>query len=134
MAKTKQFAADIGLLWLRLLTGAGIAYHGYGKIFGGRMDGFTEGVASMGFPAPALFAWAAALSEFAGGICIALGLFTRPAAFFLFVTMAVAAFIRHGDDPFGKKELALAYWTIAGSLVGLGAGTFSVDHWIQNKK
>ena len=45
-----------GLLWIRVMMGSGIAYHGYGKIFGGRMARFTEGVAQMGFPLPALFA------------------------------------------------------------------------------
>jgi putative oxidoreductase len=85
----------------------------------------------MGFPAPKLFAWAASLSEFLGGICIALGLFTRPAALFVFTTMAVAIFIKHGQDPFKRKELAMAYWTISGALMGLGAGKFSLDHLIH---
>ena len=132
MSGFKAILSDIGILFLRVLMGAGIAYHGYGKVFGGRMDGFTEGVASMGFPAPAFFAWAAALSEFLGGILIALGLFTRPAVLMVFATMTVAAFIRHGDDPFKKKELALAYWTFAGAMIGLGAGRFSLDHLICN--
>ena len=63
---------DLGLLILRVLAGAGIAYHGYGKLFGGRMDKFAEGVAAMGCPMPEVFAWAAALSEVAGGILLAL--------------------------------------------------------------
>jgi putative oxidoreductase len=125
---------DLGLLWFRVLAGVGIAYHGYGKVFGGSMDQFADGVASMGFPVPVFFAWAAALSEFAGGICIMLGLFTRTAALFVFVTMFVAVFIRHGADPFKKKELALAYWTFAGALLCLGPGKFSLDYLIQSKK
>lgn len=81
----------------------------------------------MGFPLPGLFAWAAALSEFLGGILVALGLATRPAAFFVFATMAVAAFIRHAPDPFRVKELALAYWTMAGTLILMGGGPWSLD-------
>jgi len=122
MSKFKELLPDLGLLWLRVLVGSGIAYHGYGKVFGGRIDKFAEGIASMGFPAPEFFAWAASLSEFAGGICLVLGLFTRAAALFVFITMFVAAFIRHGADPFSKKELALAYWTTSGALMLLGAG------------
>ena len=134
MGKFNEFLTDVGLLWLRVLTGVGIAHHGYGKVFGGHMDGFAEGIAAMGFPMPELFAWAAALSEFAGGICIALGLFTRPAAFFVFTTMAVAAFIKHSADPLKVKELALAYWTISGALVFLGAGMFSLDYKIKTSR
>ena len=134
MDKMKKILPDLGLLWLRILAGTGIAYHGYGKVFGGSIDKFAEGVASMGIPLPLFFAWAAALSEFAGGICIVLGLFTRSAALFLFVTMSVAAFIKHGDDPFRKKELALAYWTFAGAFICMGPGKFSLDHLIKTRK
>lgn len=130
----KKYLPDIGLLWLRLLSGCGIAYHGYGKVFGGNMDQFAQGVASMGFPMPEFFAWAASLSEFAGGICIAVGLFTRPAAMFVFATMFVAAFVKHGADPLKRKELALAYWTISGAILGLGAGKFSLDYLICKRR
>lgn len=123
----KARLTDIGLLWLRVLAGAGIMTHGYGKIFGGRMEKFAGGVGEMGFPMPLFFAWAAALSEFVGGLCLALGLGTRVAAFFIACTMSVAAFIRHAADPFGRKELALAYWTIAIALLILGGGRYAVE-------
>ncbi len=117
----------VGLLWLRVLAGLGIAYHGYGKIFEGDMAKFADGIAKMGFPAPMLFAWAAALSELAGGILLALGLGTRFAALAVLTTMGVAVFIRHAQDPFARKELALAYGTIAGALLLTGAGPLSLD-------
>ena len=116
---------------MRVLAGLGIAYHGYGKLFGGDISRFAEGVARMGFPSPVLFAWAAILSEFLGGICIALGLFSRPAALFVFITMAVAAFMKHSADPFQKKELALAYLTMAGAVIFLGSGKFSLDSLLK---
>jgi putative oxidoreductase len=84
----------------------------------------------MGFPSPDLFAWAAALSEFLGGILIALGLGTRIAAFFVFSTMTVAVFIRHASDTFDVKELALLYGTIAMAIVLIGPGRFSLDYLI----
>ena len=123
----KEGLCHLGLLWLRVLAGSGMAYHGYGKVFGGQMAMMIPGVAKMGFPMPEFFAWAAALSEFVGGICLVLGLGTRIAAFFILITMSVAAFITHAADPFQVKELAFAYWTAAGALLLTGAGAFSGD-------
>jgi len=98
--KGKERFQAIGLLWLRVLMGLGIASHGYQKIFGGYVAKLAEGVAQMGFPVPILFAWAAALSEFAGGLLVALGLGTRIAALFVFFTMSVAVFLHHASVPF----------------------------------
>ena len=131
MSSRREQSLAFGILWLRVFMGLGISlFHGYGKVFGGRMEQFTEGVAKMGFPMPDVFAWTGALSEFLGGILIALGLGTRIAAFFVFSTMAVAAFIRHASDPFDVKELALLYGTIAMAIVPIGPGRFSLDHLI----
>jgi len=98
--------SSTGLAWLRILVGSSIVSHGFDKMFGGGMPGFIHGVATMGFPMPHFFAWAAVLSEFLGGLFLILGFGTRIAAFFIFCTMSVALFIRHGADPFRAKELA----------------------------
>ncbi len=118
---------DLGILFLRVLTGAGMVYHGYPKVFGGMMPRMIEGVAAMGFPMPALFAWAAALSEFVGGILLVLGFGARYAAFFIFCTMSVAFFVTHRADAFQVKELALVYWVISVALILTGAGKYSLD-------
>lgn len=131
MEKLKAFGLNLGLLWLRILMGAGIAYHGYQKIFGEMMERFSQGVAQMGFPAPEFFAWVAALSEFLGGIFVAIGFLTRPSAFFVFSTMTVAVFITHSADPLDVKELALAYWAASSTLVLTGPGKFSFDRRIE---
>lgn len=132
MHSRREKSLALGVLWLRVSMGLGISlFHGYGKVFGGRMEQFMEGVAKMGFPMPDLFAWAAALSEFLGGILIALGLGTRIAAFFVFSTMTVAAFVRHASDPFDVKEMALLYGTIAMAIMLIGPGRFSLDYLIS---
>ena len=65
----------------RFVFGVSLAlFHGYGKIFEGKVQGLTNTVAGMGFPAPSFFAWAASIAEFFGGILVALGFLTRPAA------------------------------------------------------
>ena len=124
--------ADAGLLALRLFAGLSMAFaHGLGKL--PISEGFAGGVAEMGFPAPGLFAWAAALAEFAGGLLLAFGLVTRPAGLSLLITMAVAAFVRHGGDPFAKRELALLYGAVALLFMLVGAGRFSVDAWLRRR-
>ena len=145
---------DIALLLLRP-AGLYLALgHGWGKIValsGGQGDRFVEGVAGLGFPAPALFAWAAALSEFAGGICVALGLGTRVAAAFAGFTMLVAAFGRHhahghflswlGAAPaseetlkaWGNPELAVVYLLVFAAVALAGPGRFAVDDLLGRK-
>ena len=96
-------------------------------------DGFIEGTATMGFPLPVVFAWAAALSEFAGGLLVAVGLATRPAAFFAAFTMATAFFVRHGGDAFGDREKPYLFLVVFVALVLAGAGRYSVDGWIRQR-
>ena len=118
--------SDLGLLALRLMTGLGLALaHGINKL--PPSERFVSTVTEMGLPAPLLFAWAAGLAEFAGGLLVALGLATRPAAAFALVTMAVVFFGRHGGDPFSEAEKAFVYGAAMLALMLTGAGRFSVD-------
>src|SRR5687767_2865037 len=85
---TGSTVGDLGLLIPRLTFGVLMALgHGLGKIYAddkfGLPDRFVEGVEKMNFPAPTAFAWAAALTEFLGGLLLAAGLLTRPAALLL---------------------------------------------------
>lgn len=118
--------ADLGLLVLRVGFGLTLAFgHGLGKL--PPSDGFVANTASLGFPLPVLFAWAAALSEFAGGLLVAVGLLTRPAALFVAITMSVAFFVQHGADPFSDKELAFVFLIWAVGMLLTGPGRYSVD-------
>lgn len=124
---------DAGLLVIRLFFGLTMAFaHGYGKIL--NLGGLSANLAKMGFPLPGLFGPLAGLSEFLGGILIALGLATRASAATLTITMLVAAFIIHADDPFGKKELALCYAAAAAGIALAGAGRFSLDRKLFSRK
>ena len=129
-AAIESAAANAGLAVLRVFAGLSMALaHGLGKV--PPSAGFIEGTANMGFPLPALFAWAAGLSEFAGGLLMALGLGTRPASFFVGCTMFVAAFVRHADDPFKSQEKALLFLAISLTFVLAGAGKYSLDAWLR---
>lgn len=135
-AGTATRFGDVGLLILRAGTGILMAYaHGFSKVFSngsiGVPDQLVSGVKSMGFPAPTAFAWMAALTEFLGGILLALGLMTRPVALALTFTMAVAAFVMHAKDPLDVKEMALLYMLGFQLFIFTGAGRFSVDRFLR---
>lgn len=125
--------ADFGLLFLRIVVGATLAFaHGIGKM--PPSPGFVEATDGLGFPFPAFFAWAAGLSEFLGGLLLALGLFTRPASFFIAVTMGVAAFGQHAGDPFSDKESALVFLAVALAFVVIGSGRYGLDRLLSPRR
>jgi putative oxidoreductase len=123
---TSSTFTDLLIFVARATVGLMLALtHGYGKI--PPAPGFIAGLGSLGFPQPTLFAWLAGLAEFLGGLFLAAGLLTRPAAFFIGFTMAVAVLGQHGEDPFGKGEMALLYLCFALTFLALGGGRFSLD-------
>lgn len=134
LMKWPRKAAPLGLMALRLACGLGIMTHGYAKLWTpGMMEKFTSGVAKLGFPQPGAFAWAAALAEFAGGLLLAAGLVTPVASLSIVITMAVAAFMAHGPNPFANlkdSELALAYLMMSFAIFVNGPGAFALDNAI----
>jgi putative oxidoreductase len=122
---------NIGLTLLRIFAGIALAFgHGIMKL--PPSEQFVAGVTALNFPAPKFFAWAAALSEFLGGIFLALGLFTRISSFFICCVMLTALFGVHRADPFAKQELALLYLFIAICFLFKGANDWSLDGIIRD--
>lgn len=123
---------DVGLLLLRLFAGIALALgHGLGKF--PPSPRFISGVGELGFPMPLLFAWAAAVAELLGGFLLALGLLTRPSSLLILFTMATAAFLAHGDDPFSGKEKALLFGFVALLFLIAGPGRYSIDRLLARK-
>lgn len=123
---------ELSMFIPRVFFGLSMAFsHGLGKV--PPPDMLVSGVESMGLPMPIVFAWLAGLSEFAGGILLALGLLTRPAALFLSFTMAVAGLLVHMKDPFKVKEMALLYLTVFVMFAIRGSGRWSIDYLISRK-
>jgi putative oxidoreductase len=123
---------DVGLLFLRVTFGALMAFgHGWGKMVKVVSGDFTF-ADPLGIGAgPSLVL--AGLAEFVGALLVALGVKTRLAAVPVTITMVVAAFVQHFDDPWAKKELALLYAVAFAALIITGGGRYGLERQRQRK-
>lgn len=109
---------------LRIMSGLLFLQHGTTKYL-------NFPVSPMNDASPFTMGGAAGLIELVGGILIVIGLFTRPVAFVLSGTMAVAYFVAHGLKDFfpllNGGELAALYCFVFLYIAAAGGGTWSVD-------
>lgn len=115
---------------LRFISGFLMLFHGSQKLFNyPSKEGFTAAAGAM---------LVGGILEFFGGILLAVGLFTRTAAFFLSGLMAVAYFGWHASGGFlpfvNKGELAVLYCFVYFYLFFAGGGAWSLDQLIWKKK
>jgi putative oxidoreductase len=128
-------SVDLGLLALRLFFGTAMAAHGAQKLFGWFGGHGLKGTGSffdgLGFRPGVVFAAAAGLSEFAGGLSLAAGLLTPLGAAAILGAMLVAIFsvqIKHGFFAMSNGiELPFLYAVAALALALAGPGTLSLD-------
>jgi putative oxidoreductase len=112
---------------LRIVAGAMFAFHGVQKLFGW-LSPHVPGLGTQ--------LWFGGVIELVGGILIALGLFTRPAAFLASGTMAVAYLQFHWKFAFANAmwlpaqnhgELAVLYAFLFLLIAARGGGLASLD-------
>jgi putative oxidoreductase len=130
---------DLGLLTIRIILGlAYIFVYGGKKLFAGPETWTKIGSAvsylGINFLYP-VWGFLASSAEFFGGILILLGLFFRPAAFFIIITMLVAAnrgFITGGSLSSFAHPLELGI-TLLGLFL-IGPGKYSLDYNISGRR
>lgn len=132
--KTGSYSNSVSaaLLILRLIAGAFMLTHGWGKFQMLIGDGSNHFPSVLGMGSTASLTLAV-LAEFFASILLIFGLATRIAAIPLLITMLVAALVIHSADPFSAKELPLMYSTIYLVILILGAGRYSLDRMISKK-
>lgn len=125
---------DIALLLLRLCFG-GLMFinHGIPKVARLGAEGGIKFADPLGM-GPEISLWLALFAELGCAALVVLGLFTRLATVPLIITMAVAAFIVHGDDPFKEMEGALLFLIPYIALLLLGPGYYSADEQYRLSK
>jgi len=102
------------------------------------IDGIATWFGTMGIPFPTLNAYMSASTEALGVVLLTLGLFTRLISIPLMVIMVVAIMTVHlahgfsaGDNGF---EIPLYYMIFLFIFASHGAGKFSVDYFLFEKK
>ena len=122
-------AASLMLLILRAGVAVFMLTHGLPKL-SKLLDGNTGFADPIGIgEMPSLL-----LTVFAEVVCsflLLIGLASRLAAVPLIITMTVAAFYAHADDPFASKEKALLYLICYLVILVMGSGKYSVDKLIS---
>jgi putative oxidoreductase len=125
----------LGLLILRLGIGLILAAHGAQKLFGvwggPGMAKWTESVQRLRIRPAQPWAWVAALSEFAGGLLLAVGLLSPLGSLAIIGAMLVAIATVHLANGFwnGKRgyEFNLSLIVAAAALALTGPGLYSLD-------
>lgn len=123
---TMGILPSLGILILRLGFGLPIALtHGWSKAqqLTSTHPQFADPLHIGLIPSLAL----ATFGELVCGLLVAIGLATRLAALPFAITLGVAFFIAHGDDPFARREMAFLYMVAALAIACLGGGPYSVD-------
>lgn len=126
---------NITLSLLRVAAGLMFMQHGVQKLFGALLpaERTWDG-------APAIFSmmWFAGVIEVGAGALIAIGLFTRVAAFIASGQMAVAYFMVHNPQNFwpilNGGELAALYCFVFLMFAAVGGTRYSIDHLLHTRR
>ena len=131
---SRPIAGDLGLLILRVFTGALLIHHGYEKL--ANIENFADAfVRPLHLPFPILLSYVAAFSEVIGSWLLITGLLTRMGALAVAGTISVAiyhAIVTAGFNIYLLELLGL-YFAAAVAVLACGPGVFSIDELIARR-
>jgi putative oxidoreductase len=115
---------------LRIMAGLMFLEHGMAKLFGFPPHGGVQQFMT--------FEWFAGAIEFTGGLLVALGLFTRPAALIMSGEMAIGYFMDHAPRSFfpllNGGDSAVLYCFVFFYFIFAGAGPLGLDALIWRRR
>lgn len=124
----------VPLSWplVRCAVGLILAYHGSGKI--DRVVAFGESLAKRGYQPGGFLGYLILVTELIGGLCIALGLFTRFFAAAAAIELGVLTFDYYWSKGFswthGGYEYVLMWGLVLFAIALRGGGPYSLDRRI----
>ena len=130
------FYAAVSDLWypmIRITAGGILLVHGWGKIKIGPTAGFLKAYVDLGFDPPLPWFWSALAIEFAGGIALILGLFTRFFAAAAAIELLIITWVywKTGFSWLNRGyEYTLLWGWLCFAIALRGGGPYSLDRWL----
>jgi putative oxidoreductase len=125
---TQPLDVNLATLALRLTVGGLFVYYGYSKL--ANYDQILPMFGDIIGIGPKLSFNLVIFAELFCGIFVTLGFCTRLSIIPIFITMTVAFFIAHANDPFTSKAPSFIFWCLSFVIFILGSGRYSVDNLI----
>ena len=123
-----------GLVSIRIVTGLLVAYHGL-EIFDEKiMSGYLEWDSIKSLPSPKVMVYFGKGLELVAGICLAIGLFTKVAALFIFFDMMFICFIVAEGRFYYEDQHPFLFGVLALVFFFTGPVKFGLDNYFFNEK
>ena len=123
-----------GLVLLRIITGLLMAYHGLEVFNSNTIQGYTEWEVIKKLPSPLFMVYLGKGLELLTGVCLALGLFTRIAALFMFIDMIFICFKVGNGKFYYEDQHSFIFALLALVFFFTGPVKFSLDNYIYKKR
>ncbi len=116
-----------GLAIIRIITGLLMAYHGLEILESTKMQDYASWDSVKSLPFPAFWVYLGKGSELVGGILLAIGFMTRPAAILIAGTMLFITFKIGGGKFWYEAQHPFLFVLLALVFFFTGPGKWSVD-------
>lgn len=123
-----------GIAIIRCICGAIMIKYGLEVFDQKAMQGYTDWLTDLHFPAPRFLAWLGKLAELAGGVSLVLGLLTRWMMIPLAITMFVITFIMMEGKIFSSDQHTFLLLLCSLIFCFIGSGKWSFDYLLFDMK
>jgi uncharacterized membrane protein YphA (DoxX/SURF4 family) len=134
LSPNRKIFYEPGFALVRIIVGAMMAYHGFEVFDAKQMADYAKWMTDLHFPNPALMAYLGKGTEFATGVLIFLGLFTRLAVWPMILTMLIIAFGMGHGKIFYEDQHPFLFVLLALLFFFNGPTRYSVDQYLFGKR